>query len=83
MRYHDDMTEAARKLLEDALTLSTDERLELASDLIASVDGPEDVDWEGAWLRELDRRVDSAAKGQTPSDWSEPRSRILKRLTRE
>jgi hypothetical protein len=34
------MTDAAKKLLEAASALPEDERLELASELIASVDGP-------------------------------------------
>jgi hypothetical protein len=38
------MTSSARKLLQDALVLPEDERLELASEIIASVDGPRDAD---------------------------------------
>ncbi|MBW2526305.1 MAG: addiction module protein, partial [Deltaproteobacteria bacterium] len=51
------MTNTARKLLDDVLLLPEDERLELASEIIASVDGPPDANWEQAWLAELDRRV--------------------------
>ncbi len=77
------MTSSARKLLEDALSLTEDERLELASEIIASVDGPRDADWEEAWLAELDRRVAAAkARGEVASDWSEARARILRRLGR-
>ena len=54
------MTDAAKKLLEAASALPEDERLELASELIASVDGPPDADWESAWLAEIDRRVKAA-----------------------
>jgi len=75
------MTGSARKLLEDVLALPEDERLELASEIIASVDGPGDPDWESAWLTELDRRTDAAkARGETASEWTEARARILKRL---
>jgi putative addiction module component (TIGR02574 family) len=75
------MTEAARKLLEDVLALPEDERLELASEIIASVDGPADADWEAAWLAELDRRVDAAnERGEDGADWKDVRSRILKRI---
>jgi len=49
------MTNTARKLLDDVLLLPEDERRELASEIIASVDGPPDADWEQAWLAELDR----------------------------
>ncbi|MGH7283651.1 MAG: addiction module protein [Polyangiaceae bacterium] len=77
------MSEAARKLLQDVLTLSEDERLELASEIIASVDGPQDADWEATWLAELDRRTDAAkTRGESGSDWSDARARILKRLVR-
>jgi putative addiction module component (TIGR02574 family) len=77
------MTSSARKLLQDALVLPEDERLELASEIIASVDGPSESDWEAAWLTELDRRTDAAkARGETASEWTEVRARILKRLGR-
>lgn len=77
----DVMTDAARKLLEDALALPADERLKLASEIIASVDGPQDADWDAAWLAELDRRVAAAKqRGQSGSDWIEARARIMKRL---
>jgi putative addiction module component (TIGR02574 family) len=79
-----DMSDAARKLLDEALTLPEQERLELASEIIASVDGPQDGDWEQAWLAELDRRTQAAkARGQTGCDWSEARARILERLARK
>ena len=47
------MSDAARKILQDVLALPEDERLELASEIIASVDGPRDADWDAAWLAEL------------------------------
>ena len=77
------MREAGRKLLQDVLTLPEGERLELASAIIASVDGPPDADWDAAWLAELDHRTDAAkTRGEAGSDWSEARARILKRLGR-
>jgi putative addiction module component (TIGR02574 family) len=77
------MTSSARKLLQDVLALPEDERLELASEIIASVDGLGDGDWEATWLTELDRRADAAkARGGTASDWADVRARILKRLGR-
>jgi putative addiction module component (TIGR02574 family) len=77
------MTGSARRLLEDVLSLPEEERLELASEIIASVDGPPDADWEAAWLAELDRRVAaSKARGGLGSEWSEARARILARLGR-
>jgi putative addiction module component (TIGR02574 family) len=75
------MGNAARKLLDEALSLSEGERLEIASELIASVDGPPDADWEAAWLAELDRRVEAANRRGTPApEWAEVRARALQRL---
>ena len=77
------MTDAAKKLLEAASALSEDQRLELASELIASVDGPPDADWESTWLAELDRRVQAARNEREPaSEWSEVRARLLSQLGR-
>lgn len=76
-----DMSHAAEKLLREAMTLSEDQRLEVASQLIASVDGPPDSDWETAWLAELDRRSEAAVgRGEPADEWSEVRARILNRL---
>jgi putative addiction module component (TIGR02574 family) len=75
------MTSSARRLLGDVLALPEDERLELASEIIASVDGPRDANWEEAWLAELDRRVEAAnRRGEPVADWTDARARILKRL---
>jgi putative addiction module component (TIGR02574 family) len=77
------MTGPARKLLQDVLALPEAERLELASEIIASVDGQRDNDWEPAWLTELDRRADAASsRGETASEWADVRGRILGRLGR-
>ena len=77
------MSDAARKLLQEVLELPETERLELASEIIASVDGSRDAGWDASWLEELDRRVAAAkSDGETGSDWSDARSRILKRLGR-
>ena len=77
------MTGSARRLLEDVLALPEAERLEVASEILASVDGPHDADWEGAWLAELDRRVEAAnGRRESAADWTDARARILKRLDR-
>ncbi|MBI2900284.1 MAG: addiction module protein [Planctomycetes bacterium] len=77
------MTADAKKILAKALALSDKERLELATELIASVDGPPDGDWDALWLAELDRRVQRAREiGQGGGDWTTVRARILARLTR-
>jgi putative addiction module component (TIGR02574 family) len=77
------MTTSAQRLLADVLGLPEDERLELASEIIASVDGPGYSDWGAAWLAELDGRVQAAtARGEPALDWADARARILKRLRR-
>lgn len=82
-RIQDEMTADARDLLAKALNLPDRERLELATELIASVDGPPDNDWDALWLAELDRRVQRAHEtGQRGDDWTTVRARILARLTR-
>lgn len=45
------MTDRARKLLEDAMALSEDERLDLAEQLMSSLPADEE------WLAELERRA--------------------------
>lgn len=77
------MTDAAKKFLEAANALPEDERLALASELIASVDGPPDGDWESARLAELDRRVEVAReKGEPAPEWTDVRARVLSQLGR-
>jgi len=69
--------------LEDVHALPEAERLELASEILASVDGPHDADWEAAWLAKLDRRVEALnRRGDAAADWPDARARILKRLDR-
>ena len=75
------MKDAARKLLDDALALPEEDRAHIATELIASLDGPPDADWEEAWLAELDRRVAAAKRnGETGDDWSEVRAELLAEL---
>ena len=69
------------KLLDEALALSEDERLALAAELIASVDGPPDSGWDEAWQAELERRERAAAARAEPApEWSLVRARILAKL---
>lgn len=76
------MSDAARKLLQDALALPDDERLELVSESLANV-VPRDAAWEAAWLKELDRRSNAVKlRGESGADWTDVRSRIVNRLGR-
>ena len=75
------MTDSGMEILGKALGLSEGERLELATELIASVDGPPDGDWDALWLAELDKRLEAERSQPSPSsDWAGARRRILDRL---
>ena len=55
--------------------------MDLAAELLASVDGPADPEWEQAWQGELVRRAaESDTSNEPPVDWSEVRARVLGKL---
>ena len=82
--YDHTVTHAARKLLEDVLGLSEEDRVRIATEVLASLDGPPDADWDAAWEAELERRQRAAEERGTPApEWGEVRARILARLGRE
>ena len=75
------------KLLDDirheAMSLSLGERAELARDLIASLDGPPDMDARNEWDKEICRRVNEIRSGQAILlEPDEVLSRIRARLKR-
>ncbi|HKW62871.1 MAG TPA: addiction module protein [Candidatus Acidoferrum sp.] len=75
------MTEDTSKLLQTALTLSEEERAELASSLIDSLDATVEEGVEDAWDREIARRIadlDSGLANTVP--WDAVRSRISRKL---
>jgi putative addiction module component (TIGR02574 family) len=75
------MTRSSKAVFDDAVALPEADRLQLASELIASVDGPPDADWEAAWTAEIDRRIAAADRSGAPAaDWSDVRARILSQL---
>jgi putative addiction module component (TIGR02574 family) len=75
------MTDAARKILDDVLSLPEEDRVRIVTEVIASLDGPPDADWEATWLAELDRRVEDAKRaGETGTDWAEVRAELLAEL---
>lgn len=76
------MAEPPRDLLAAALALPGDERLHLAAELLASVEEPQNAEWDGAWLAELERREQAVRAGEAPgSEWSEVRGRLIARLS--
>lgn len=73
------MTDAARKLLDGALALPTQDRARVAAALLASLDDHTDTD--GGWVAEIERRADRVLAGESDGAvWSEVRARLLGRL---
>lgn len=57
------------------------DRADLARELIASLDEPEEQDVEAAWLVEAERRLADVERGATkPVPWDAVRERIAERL---
>jgi putative addiction module component (TIGR02574 family) len=76
------MGDAAKKLLHDALALPTEERAELAAELIASLDGPADPDVEAEWAVEIERRAARVLSGESKgTPWEEVRRRIEREIS--
>lgn len=69
------MADAAH-VLEEALTLSADERARLAHELIHSLE-PDDPDASVAWSDEIRRRVDEIEAGTAElEDWDSVKARL-------
>jgi putative addiction module component (TIGR02574 family) len=74
----------AADLLQRALDLPADDRLALATELLNSVEGPEDDDWNQAWAQELDRRSAAVERGEEPLEsWDSVAARIRADLPRQ
>lgn len=68
-------------LLHAALTLPTEERAQLAQDLLRSLDGPSDADSDERWIAEIERHVRELDDGSVqPVDLQTARKRIAQRL---
>lgn len=77
------MSGRAQKVLHEALDLSEEERAEVALELVASLDGPEDPSAEGAWIAEIDRRARRVhADPDGGQDWQSARAEIESKLRR-
>ena len=76
------MTQQASELLQKALSLSEEERAELAGSLIESLDATVDETAEAAWNQEIARRIEDLDSGKEKTiPWEEVRSRISSKLT--
>jgi len=79
--YNRRMTKGAQAVLADALRLDSGARAELAAELLASLDGPADVDAEAAWNAEIDRRIEAIEAGTIRLEpWEQVKQRIERDL---
>lgn len=76
------MASTKEQLLEEALQLSADQRAELASKLLATLepDTPSERRTEVEWIAEIERRARAAVAGNPGIPWAEARAKIQSRL---
>lgn len=78
------MSRNAAQLLQDALRLSEGQRVELAFELLDSLEpGPPGSERsEEEWISEIERRVQAALAGEPGIPWEEAKAEVYKRLGR-
>jgi putative addiction module component (TIGR02574 family) len=75
------MRKATESVLADALRLDATARAELAAELLASLDGPADLDAASAWDEEIQRRVDALEAGtEKLESWERVKNRIAREI---
>lgn len=76
------MTPRTQDLLREALALPDRERADIAAQLIASLDAPEDpATIEAEWAAEIERRAARVLTGDSPGEsWDAARRRAAERL---
>jgi hypothetical protein len=63
------------------MALSEDERLDVATELPASLEGPEDSLDDDAWLAKVRGRAERVERGESQSvTWDEAKRQVLGRL---
>jgi putative addiction module component (TIGR02574 family) len=76
------MTEQATRLLQKALSLSPEERADLASSLIDSLDPIAEEGVAQAWDQEIARRVSDLDSGRAKTvAWDDVRNRLSSKLS--
>jgi len=76
------MTQQALDLLQKALSLSEEERADLACSLMESLDAAVDEGAQQAWNEEISRRLAELDSGRAKTvPWPEVQRRISSRLT--
>jgi putative addiction module component (TIGR02574 family) len=75
------MTKAAESLLHEAMKLEVSERAELASELLASLEGEPEEEVEAAWAAEIQRRIERIEAGSEKLlPWDDVKRRIDKEI---
>lgn len=75
------MGPATEQLLQAALALPEEERLELAEALLAAQDSSSELPFDPAWLSEIQRRSAEIEAGTAPmTPWPVVRERVRERL---
>ena len=76
------MTPRTQDLVREALSLPDRERADIAAQLIASLDVPEDpATLEAEWAAEIERRAERVLTGDSPGEsWETVRRRAAERL---
>jgi len=75
------MTKGVDEVLAEALRLDLRARAEIATELLASLDGPPDADAQVAWEAEIQRRVVAIEAGEMRLEpWAELKRRIEQEL---
>lgn len=78
------MTERTQELLRDVLALPAEERADVATELLASLDEPTRDDPAGgqaAWAAEIEKRARRVLAGDSAGEeWGKVRDRIARRL---
>lgn len=65
------MTQAAKKVLDEALRLPEAERMRVVEGLLAELDGEADADADAAWAAEIERRGAQIERGEVqPVPWA-------------
>jgi putative addiction module component (TIGR02574 family) len=72
------MTQLAQRILDQALTLSLDERAQIVGELLTSLDGPTEAGVEEAWTHEIGRRLKAIDAGEVePVSWEDAEAMIF------
>jgi putative addiction module component (TIGR02574 family) len=75
------MNTQAEQILQSALSLDPDDRVEIAESLILSLDEQRAAEIEAAWAEEIKRRIESIDKGQAKMvPWGEAIHSMRERL---